>query len=454
MKMPAELVSYFDKLHEERFQILLRRLEDDFSSTGDKFGSNGGTYHLMTDCFFDDDPTLFELALPWLQEALQEVTFMRRILRFERSRLEIELEQMISDPIHDRRSIDSKKRELDELSAETLHRQAVQTFDDYCSTLTDAKDFNTRQCKENFALTRLLRTVYEIHRSDQSVQRRYMRAPRKTNLIYQYYKAAEVDLLATDAQYRKYNLHSVTETSELLIGIPNRILDPQHQVQLLIEHTPSYVLTLFELLRSEGLIQDLALLTSDDIVIKTNQHIFVSLGIQSIPQPLNVNNLQPQLDEVIVSTVFRKRGLTADGSAARPSVSKFYKPGSEDKAWCSITENSMTFEEIAHIPELLEDCAVTRMIHLEYFVNDGRFFVSHIDHEFIFYTLEEFDLRANDPYQKGNARKRLKTFKIDQSAVPFVLEDGTLFVHTLIDACFEKPYLLMGFMPDLLHQRH
>lgn len=454
MKMPAELVSYFDKLHEERLQICLRRLEADFSSTGDKFGSDGGTFHLMTDCFFDDDPTLFERAIPWLQEALQEGTFMRSILRFERSRLEIELEQLISDPIHDRRSIDSKKRELDDLCAETLHKQALHIFDDYCSTLPAANDFNARQCNENFALTRLLRTVYEIHRSDQSEQRRYMRAPQKTTPIYQYYKAAEVDLLETDAQYRKYNLHSVTEATELLIGIPNRILDSKHQAQLLIEHTPSYVLTLFERLRSEGLIKDLALLTSDDVVIKTNQHIFVSLGIQRIPQPLKLDNLRRQPDGEVVSTVLRTRGLTADSTAVLPSVSKFYKPGSEDKAWCSITDNSMTFEEIAHIPELLEDCAVTRMIHLEYFVDDGRFFVSHIDHEFIFYTLEEFDLRANDPYQKGNARKRLKTFKIDQSAVPFMLDDGTLFVHTLIDACFEKSYLLMDFLLDLLHQRN
>lgn len=453
MKMPAELASYFDNLHEERLQICLRRLEGDFSSSGDKFGSDGGTYDLMTDCFFDDDPTLFELAIPWLQEALKEVTFMRSILRFERRRLEIELEQLISDPIHDRRSIENKKRELNELCVESLHKQALHTFDDYYSTLSAAKEFNARQCKENFALTRLLRIVYEIHRLDQSEQRRYMRAPQKTTPIYQYYKAAEVDLLETDSQYRKYNLYSVTEASELLIGIPNRIQDVQLQVQLLIEHTPSYVLTLFERLRSEGLIKDLALLTSDDVLIRTNQKIFVSLGFQRIPQPLNMENLRRQPDGVVVSTVIRTRGLTADSTAVLPSVSKFYRPGSEDKAWCSVTDNSMTFEEIAHIPELLEDCAVTRMIHLEYFVKDGRFFVSHIDHEFIFYTLEEFDLRANDPYQKGNARKRLKTFKIDQSAVPFILDDGTLFVHTLIDACFEKPYLLMDYMLDLLHQR-
>ncbi len=286
--LPTELASYFDKLHEERLRVSLRRLEGDFSCKGDKFGSDGGTFHLMTDCFLDDDPTLFEHAIPWLLEALQEVTFMRSILRFERNRLEIELEQLLSESTHAPWVIESKKRELDDLCAETLHKQALHIFDDYSSTLVAAKDFNARQCKENFALTRLLRIVYEIYRSDNSELRRYMRAPQKTTRLYQYYKAAEVDLFEADAQYSKYNLRSVTEDTELLIGIPNRILDSQHAVQLLIEHTPSYVLTLFERLRGEGLIKDLALLTCDDVLIETNQHIFVTLGIQVTPLPLTV----------------------------------------------------------------------------------------------------------------------------------------------------------------------
>lgn len=447
--LPTELASYFDTLQEERLRVSLRRLEGDFSYTGDKFGSDGGTFHLMTDCFLDDDPTLFEHAIPWLREALQEVAFMRSILRFERNRLEIELAQLCTDLIPDSRAIESKKRDLENLCAEALHKQALHIFDDYNSTLPAAKDFSARQCKENFALTRLLHIVYEIYRADNSEHRRYTRAPQKTTRLYQYYKAAEVDLFETDAQYSKYNLRSVTEDTQLLIGIPNRILDSQHTVQLLIEHTPSYVLTLFERLRSESLIKDLALLTCDDVLIETNKHIFVELGFQVTPLPLTVENLQRQATGEVESTVLRTRAATADSKAAIPSVWTFYKHGSDDKSWCSITDSSMTFEEIAYIPELLANCAVTRMIHLEYYVVGGRYFVSHIDHEFIFYTLEEFDLRAKDPYQKGNARKRMKTFKIDHSTIPFMLDDGTLFVHTLIDACFDKPYLLMDFLLDL-----
>ncbi|WP_426769432.1 hypothetical protein, partial [Pseudomonas aeruginosa] len=137
--LPTELASYFDKLHEERLQVCLRRLEGDFSSTGDKFGSDGGTFHLITDCFLDDDPTLFEQAIPWLLEALQEVTFMQSILRFERNRIEIELKQLFNNPIHDLRAIARKQQELDDLCIETLHKQALHIFDDFCSTLVAAK---------------------------------------------------------------------------------------------------------------------------------------------------------------------------------------------------------------------------------------------------------------------------------------------------------------------------
>jgi hypothetical protein len=141
--LPTDLASYFDKLHEERLRVSLRRLEGDFSCKGDKFGSDGGTFHLMTDCFLDDDPTLFEHAIPWLLEALQEVTFMRSILRFERNRLEIELEQLLSESTHATWVIESKKRELDDLCAETLHKQALHIFDDYSSTLVPA---DLRRC--------------------------------------------------------------------------------------------------------------------------------------------------------------------------------------------------------------------------------------------------------------------------------------------------------------------
>ncbi|PLR64779.1 hypothetical protein QCBJ_01590 [Pseudomonas sp. QC2] len=442
MKLPTVVLEHFDNLTEINEAQSLRILEGDFS--GDVRSD------LITQCFLDDDPILFEKAIPWLKDAVQQAGFIDIILRLERHRLKFELARF--DPIYDHSAIELIETKLEELCASTLREDALRCFADLCSILVAAKDFSARQCGENYYFTKLLRTLYEDHLTEQREQSRFIRTPQKDTLLYQFYKAADVDLLESDTQYSKYNLYSITADTELLIGLPSRILDLQRQVQLFI-NTPKHILELFERLRKDGLIEDLALLTSDHSFLQTDKRYFVSFGIEYIWQPLTLDNVVHQPIGAVARTILRTCDISAEGTALQPSVSTFYAQGSGDKIWCSITANSMTFEEVAQVPELLEDCAVTQLIHLEYFVEDGRLHVSHIDHEYIFYTLEEFDLRGTDPSQKGNARKRLKTFKIDRSAIPFVLDDGTLFVHTLIDACFDKPYLLTDFLLGLLQPR-
>lgn len=438
MKLPTALANYFDALNEKRQQQSLLMLAGDFSYEG--------IFDLITDCFLNNDPVLFGRAIPWLKEAAQETGFMDNILRFERNRLEWELEQLhTTDSLHYH-----TKQMLEGMSAKTLHEQALRMFDDLCSTMSAAKDFTAAQCQENYYFTKLLRIVYEAHCAERREQNRFKRALPKSTLLYQYYLAADIDLLEEDSQYSKYSLYSITAGIELLIGLPCRIFDPQQPLQMFIEDTPRHVLELFERLRKDGLIKDLALLASNEALVETDKQIFVTLGFEEIQLPLTLHNLSRQPDEELIHTVMHRNGLPIDGTTVTPSVSTFCELGSEDRTWCSITTNSMTFEEIAHIPELLEDCAVTRMVHLEYFVEGGQLYVSHIDHEYIFYTHEEFDLRAKDPCQKGNARKRLKTFKIDRSTIPFMLDDSTLFVHTLIEAFFNRPRLLMNFLTDML----
>ncbi len=438
MKLPTELASYFDVIREKRQNQALLMLAGDFS--------NDGIYDLITDCFLNNDPVLFGKAIPWLREALKESNCMDNVVRLERDRLE----QLSATDPHNRHT----KQMLSVLSAETLREQALRTFDEFCSTMSAAEGFTDAQCHENYFFTKLLRIVYDAHCLEQSKLKRFDRAPTRSTSLYQYYQAAGIDLLKKDLQYSKYNLYSITAETELLIGLPCRILDPHQPLQLLIEDTPEHVLELFERLRKDRLIQGLALLASQEALIETDKRIFVTLGFQEIQQPLTLQNLPRQPREEVIHTVVHRSSMPIDGTTIIPSASKFCEPGSDDITWCLITPSSMTFEEIAHVPELFEDCAVTRMIHLEYFVKDGNLYISHIDHEYIFYTHEEFDLRAEDPHQKGNARKRMKTFKIDHSAIPFVLDDSTLFIHTLIQACFDRPHLLMNFLTDMLFSRN
>lgn len=96
---------------------------------------------------------------------------------------------------------------------------------------------------------------------------------------------------------------------------------------------------------------------------------------------------------------------------------------STDSLWIKPVGNEITFEELEYDFNTFNDYIMTQAVHLEFFVNNDSFFIKHLDHEIIFYTFDEYDKRLSDIKQKGKAQKRQKTFKIDDSAIPF-LEDG------------------------------
>ena len=62
---------------------------------------------------------------------------------------------------------------------------------------------------------------------------------------------------------------------------------------------------------------------------------------------------------------------------------------------------------------------VTQVVHLEYQCKAQDAYITHLDHEYIFYTLEEYERRMKDNLQKGSGLTRLKSFKIDHSCIPF-----------------------------------
>ena len=101
------------------------------------------------------------------------------------------------------------------------------------------------------------------------------------------------------------------------------------------------------------------------------------------------------------------------------SVSKLYSTQYENCLWVVIDPGNITFEELCEDFETVEDVIVTQVVHLEYETSDGGAFITHLDHEYIFYTIEEYENRMHDETQKGQAKTRMKSFKIDNSKIPF-----------------------------------
>lgn len=115
---------------------------------------------------------------------------------------------------------------------------------------------------------------------------------------------------------------------------------------------------------------------------------------------------------------------------------------STDSLWIKPVGNEITFEELEYDFDTFSDYIMTQAVHLEFFVNNGGFFIKHLDHEIIFYTFDEYDKRLSDIKQKGKAQKRQKTFKIDDSTIPF-LENGTpAFLIKVLYTYFSNKELL------------
>ena len=106
-----------------------------------------------------------------------------------------------------------------------------------------------------------------------------------------------------------------------------------------------------------------------------------------------------------------------------------------------------------------EDAIVTQMIHMQI---EG-IFITHLDHEYIFYDLDEYEKRLTNYRIKGQAQKRIKTFKIDRSRIPLdyscnilrINENGrekivVPFIYFVLNAYFEHKDLLSEYFQKIL----
>ena len=106
-------------------------------------------------------------------------------------------------------------------------------------------------------------------------------------------------------------------------------------------------------------------------------------------------------------------------------------------------EEGIVFEELLYDFKTVEpDFVITQGVHLQY---EGER-ITHLDHEFFFYTVDSYDQKLKDIRKHGHTR--YKTFKIDNAAIPFEknASDNVLYKtlhtffknHALIDEYFEK----------------
>ena len=206
------------------------------------------------------------------------------------------------------------------------------------------------------------------------------------------------DIFKKNSQLRKYGLIPIDNSRELLVIDPPRIYDKTIDTTIFIKGMPKDLLNTIKSLKSQHIIQDVSFRVSDYPIIEGKTEL---------------QELSEALDR---GKAFELSDLN------KQVVSRFHSKDYENCLWIIIDQDEMIFEELYQDFDEYNDCIVTQMVHLKYALDATQYYISHLDHEYIFYSSDEYIERLNNPRKKGTANKRIKSFKIDNSCIPFLLQ--------------------------------
>lgn len=248
------------------------------------------------------------------------------------------------------------------------------------------------------------------------------------------------NILIQEHQFTKYGLVHVNDNRELIVLNPPRIFDKTTNTTYYTKNISLNLLSKINRLKEEGFIKDL------------------SVRLKNSPG-LPEKNMFCILNEEL------ERGQYLDlSNLDKIPVTKLYSKNINDNLWIVIDNQNITFEEICDDFNIYNDMITTQVVHLEYFKENNEYFIKHLDHEYIFYTEDEYNSRQTNPNQKGTAKPRLKSFKIDNARIPLncMIEvdhraddnDSWItqqepFLYYVLDSYFEHKDLLNEYFQKL-----
>jgi hypothetical protein len=234
------------------------------------------------------------------------------------------------------------------------------------------------------------------------------------------------EFIDEDEQYKKYGLLKLNNNRKLekpmLNSAPYYIYDDRKGYIVLDSRVPDEVLIKLYRLKQENLIVDLSLRANYYKRIEENRRILINEE-RAFGKYFSFENLKNLIP------------------------TKLYSAVTNNSLWINIKNGSITFEELLDDFEIEDkkEFIKTQVIHCEYFEDKGKFYISHIDHEYIFYSFDEYEERIKDIEQKGNIKKKLKTFKVDNSKIPFIIDNENILLFFLNQYFKSKDLLLEYF---------
>lgn len=297
-------------------------------------------------------------------------------------------------------------------------------YGDYIFNKYFARDIETSNysyIKENYIYYIIITELVECRKLEvaQSIDH--------DKLIFDLYKESSIDLNESDEQYNKYSLISIKPNWLKYNTADAYVYDPRINKTFVQLHVPTDVSKFFIDLTQNKQLNALA--------VRADGKSF-----QDGEKRISCLNEDVQFGKVFSLEGFRNIRIT-----------KLYSVKLKDSLWVAVDDENITFEEMLEDFQVTDNDEVkTQVVHLEYKVDGEQVLITHIDHEYIYYTFDEYMKRTEDFKQKGQARKRVKTFKIDQSAIPFVLDDGTSLLYTVLKSFFKNQDLIDEYFMNVL----
>ncbi len=403
----------FHEIWKEENENLIRFYQGDLDICASAF-------QLLYKKFEDKDNSLFNEIFPEIKSKITDNLFRNRIVTIENGNYKEQKQNLIKNRINDNDLITNLKltlfeKNIKELTFEKLISDFDQNFDAVISQISTIKS-DIDYYKNNFQYYSIAKILYDDYKK-RTVGR--FSVPENCRLLNLYHEHG-IDLKLTDKQFNRYKLLTIDENFEIKISALPKVYDTRIKTHLIIQHVSPQLLEVLNKLNKEGVIGSLALRPEYNIVA------------------LGLSDISPIFEDIERGEIFSFEKLSTS------MISKLYSYDNSS-LWIVNDGENITFEELLDNFETEQDNIVTQVLHLEYSNVKGSYLISHIDHEYIFYTVDEYEKRKRDHRQKGEARSRFKTFKIDKAKISFVMKNGDCLLFTILNEYFHKKELLIEY---------
>lgn len=305
-----------------------------------------------------------------------------------------------------------------EINQENTYDFIIKKYNDYFYVFKQTENITKIFNQEDYLYASILELLLkEIYKEEEP----YYEINEKNNRLKETY-----EFIDEDEQYKKYGLLKLNNNRNLekpmLNSTPYHIYDNRKGYIILDSRISDEVLIKLYWLKQNNLIVDLSLRADYYKRIQKNRKILFCEE-RAFGKYFSFENLKNII------------------------LTKLYSTVTNNSLWINIKNGSITFEELLDNFEIeeKEEIIKAQVIHCEYFEDRGKYYISHIDHEYIFYSLDEYQERVKNIEQKGNIKKKLKTFKVDNSRIPFIIDDENILLFFLNQYFKSKDLLLEYF---------